>query len=35
MATTLKKFISPDCPQCKEQGVAIRFQFLQKIFQNL
>ena len=29
MATTLKKFISPDSLQCEEQGVAIKFQFLQ------
>ena len=29
MATTLKKSISPDSLQCKEQCVAIKFQFLQ------
>ena len=29
MATTLKKSISPDSPQCDEQCVAIQFQFLQ------
>ena len=29
MATTLKKAISPDSPQCEEQCVAIKFQFLQ------
>ena len=34
MATTLKKSISPDSPQCEEQCVAIKFQFLQN-FQNL
>ena len=29
MATTLKKAISPDSPQCEEQYSAITFQFLQ------
>ena len=29
MATTLKKAISPDSPQCEEQCSAIKFQFLQ------
>ena len=31
MATTLKKSISPDSPQCKEQYVAIKFQFFTKL----
>ena len=30
MATTLKKSISPDSPQCEEQCVAIKFQFFTK-----
>ena len=29
MATTLKKSILPDSPQCEEQCSAIKFQFLQ------
>ena len=29
MATTLKKSISPDSPQCEEQSVTIKFQILQ------
>ena len=29
MATTLKKSISSDSPQCEEQSVTIKFQFLQ------
>ena len=29
MATTLKKALSPDSPQCEEQYSAIKFQFLQ------
>ena len=29
MVTTLKKSVSPDCPQCEEQCVAIKFQSLQ------
>ena len=29
MATTLKKSISLDSPQCEEQCVATQFQFLQ------
>ena len=32
MATTLKKAISPDSPQCKEQCSVIKFQFLQNFF---
>ena len=32
MATTLKKAISPDSPQCEEQCSAIKFQFLQIFF---
>ena len=32
MATTLKKFISPDSPQCEEQCVTIKFQFFTKFF---
>ena len=33
MATTHKKSISPDSPQCEEQCSAIKFQFLQSFFQ--
>ena len=33
MATTLKKAISPDSPQCEEQYSAIKFQFLQSFFE--
>ena len=29
MATTLKKSISPDSPQCEEQCSAIKFHFIQ------
>ena len=32
MATTLKKSISPDSLQCKEQSVTIKFQILQIFF---
>ena len=32
MATTLKKSISSNSSQCEEQCVAIKFQFLQKVF---
>ena len=32
MATTLKKSISPDFPQCEEQCVAIKFQSFTKLF---
>ena len=32
MATTLKKAILPDSPQCQEQCSAIKFQFLQNFF---
>ena len=32
MATTLKKVISSDFPQCNEQYLAIKFQFLQNLF---
>ena len=33
MATTLKKVISPNSPQCEEQYSAIKFQFFAKFFQ--
>ena len=35
MATTLKKSISPDSPQCEEQGVTIKFQFLQNFSKSM
>ena len=35
MATTLKKAISPDSPQCEEQCSAIKFQFLQYFLKSM
>ena len=34
MATTLKKAISPDSPQCEEQYSDIKFQFLQSFSES-
>ena len=35
MATTLKKAIFPDSPQCEEQYSAIKFQFLQSFSKSM